>query len=126
MSLAALWARYNDAFEIRYTDSQKAKTILLSLAEESLPHELYIRTYILLVSKTVKSDKMEEYLNFAERMWGAYRAAYALDSLENKTICELSSELWDARDLLRMARRLDDLDVVIAEERRRASELPST
>ena len=71
MSLAALWARYADAFEVRYTDGQKTKTILLSLAAESLPHELYIRTYILLVSTTGKSDKMEEYLNLAERMWEA-------------------------------------------------------
>ena len=58
-------------------------------------------------------------------MWEAFRAAYALDSLENETICELSSDLSDTRDVLRVFRRQEEMDAVIEEERRRASEIPS-
>jgi len=123
MSVASFWARYNEARGLFDTERQQATTILLSLADESLPHELHIRTRILLASATSDLDTRGEYLNYAERMCVAFSAAYGSESLEYATICELSSDLLDERDLL-SGSRLDEMYAAIAVDWR-VSELPS-
>jgi len=103
MSTEPLWARFNEAHDVFDEDKEKATTILLSLADEDLPNELFIRTYLLLASATPDWFKAEEYLKKAEEVWGAIRTMFAIRSPENETILELRKELdelkqWQKED----------------------------
>jgi len=104
MATEALWARFKEARDVFDEDKDKASTILLSLAAEDLPNELFVRTHLLLASATPDWFEAEEYLKAAEEVWGAPRTMFAMRSPENETILELRAELdqlkqWQKEDI---------------------------